>query len=92
MSENKEREPIKIEKIGTVVSDKMDKTRVVLVESRVPHPLYKKVIRKRKRFYAHDENNISKVGDIVRIVQTRPLSKLKRWRIVEILEKTEGAK
>ncbi len=82
----------RIEKIGVVVSDKMDKTRVVSVESRTPHPLYKKVIKKRRKFYAHDENNMTKLGDIVKIVQVRPLSKLKRWRIVEIIEKTERPK
>lgn len=82
----------RIEKIGVVVSDRMDKTRVVSVESRTPHPLYKKVIKKRRKFYAHDENNMTKLGDIVKIVQVRPLSKLKRWRIVEIIEKTERPK
>jgi len=82
----------RIEKIGMVVSDKMDKTRVISVESRTPHPIYRKIIKKRRKFYAHDENNMTKVGDIVRIVQVRPLSKLKRWRIVEIIEKTERIK
>jgi len=82
----------RIEKIGVVVSDKMDKTRVISVESRTPHPLYRKIIKKRKKFYAHDENNMTKVGDVVKIVQVRPLSKLKRWRIVEIIEKTERPK
>jgi len=82
----------RIEKIGVVVSDKMDKTRVVFVESRTPHPLYRKIIKKRRKFYAHDENNMTKLGDVVRIVQVRPLSKLKRWRIVEIIEKTERPK
>ncbi|HOV21412.1 MAG TPA: 30S ribosomal protein S17 [Candidatus Ratteibacteria bacterium] len=81
-----------IEKVGVVLSDKMDKTRVVSVEWKSAHPLYNKILRKRKKFYAHDEDNITKVGDTVRIVQTRPLSKLKRWRIVEIIEKTERQK
>jgi len=85
-------EKSRIEKIGMVVSDKMDKTRVISVESRTPHPLYRKIIKKRRKFYAHDENNMTKVGDVVRIVQARPLSKLKRWRIVEIIEKTERPK
>ena len=76
----------RIEKIGIVVSDKMDKTRVVSVEFKTSHPIYKKILRKEKKFYAHDENNITKSGDLVKIVQTRPLSKLKRWRIVEIVE------
>lgn len=83
---------IEVKKIGIVVSDKMDKTRVVSVDERTPHPLYKKIIKKRKKFYAHDEENMTKVGDIVKIVQARPFSKLKRWRIVEIIEKTERQK
>lgn len=74
-------------RVGVVVSDKMDKTRVVLVERIVQHPQYKKYIRKRKKFYAHDENNETRVGDVVKIMETRPLSKLKRWRIVEILRR-----
>ncbi|MFN4227779.1 MAG: 30S ribosomal protein S17 [Candidatus Ratteibacteria bacterium] len=77
----------RVEKTGIVVSDKMDKTRVVLVEFMTQHPLYKKVIRKRRKFMAHDEDNITKVGDIVRIIQTRPLSRHKRWKIVEIIGK-----
>lgn len=75
------------EKIGLVVSDKMDKTIVVRVERKVAHPLYKKIIKKRKKFYAHDEKNESKTGDLVRIVETRPLSRLKRWKVSEIIEK-----
>jgi small subunit ribosomal protein S17 len=78
-----------IDKVGVVVSDKMNKTRVVMVEFMTQHPKYKKTIRKRRKFMAHDENNITKVGDIVRIVQTRPLSRRKRWKIVEILGKKE---
>ncbi len=78
------------ELIGAVVSNKMDKTVVVLVERRVRHPLYKKEIKKRKKFYAHDENNECRIGDIVRIMETRPLSKLKRWRVVEILKRAPG--
>lgn len=74
-----------IEKVGVVVSDKMNKTRVIMVEFMTQHPIYKKTIRKRRKFMAHDEENISKQGDIVRILQTRPLSKHKRWKIVEIL-------
>jgi len=82
-----------IEKIGLVVGDKMTKTRVVLVEEVTTHPIYRKRIRVRRKFYVHDEHNTSKAGDTVRILQSRPLSKLKRWRIVEILKhatKTEG--
>ncbi len=75
------------EKIGLVVSDKMDKTVVVRVERKVAHPLYKKIIKKRKRFYAHDEKNESRTGDMVRIVEIIPRSKLKRWRVSEIIEK-----
>lgn len=74
--------------IGKVVSDKMDKTVVVAVERKFPHPLYKKMVKKTKKFYAHDENNQAKVGDIVRIRESRPLSKLKRWVVVEIINKT----
>ena len=73
--------------VGVVVSDKMDKTRVVVVERRVPHPLYKKVIKRRSKFYVHDENNESHVGDKVLIEESRPISKLKRWRLIKIVEK-----
>ncbi len=71
---------------GTVTSDKMAKTRVVLVERLVQHSMYQKTRKLRSKFYAHDENNASKAGDKVRIEQTRPLSRLKRWRIVEVLK------
>lgn len=77
------------EKIGVVTSDKMQKTITVLVETRTRHPRYQKLIKKRAKFYAHDERQEAGVGDTVRIVQTRPLSKLKRWRLVEILRKKE---
>jgi small subunit ribosomal protein S17 len=70
--------------IGRVVSDKMNKTVVVVVESRRQHPQYKRVVRYRKKFKAHDKDNACRVGDIVGIVETRPLSKEKRWRVVEI--------
>ncbi len=72
------------EKIGIVVSDKMNKTRVVLVTRRVRHPLYGKEIKKQSKFYVHDEKNESKIGDRVRIMETRPLSRTKRWRLVAI--------
>jgi small subunit ribosomal protein S17 len=72
---------------GTVVSDKMSKTRSVDVVRRTKHPFYEKVITKRSRFYFHDENNESKSGDTVEIMETRPLSKLKRWRLVRIVQK-----
>ena len=70
---------------GLVVSDKMDKTVVVAIERRVPHPVYGKMVTRTKRLKAHDEENSAKVGDTVRIVETRPLSKDKRWRLVEIV-------
>ncbi|MEW8976864.1 MAG: 30S ribosomal protein S17 [Symbiobacterium sp.] len=73
-------------RVGVVTSDKMDKTVVVAVETLVQHPLYKKRIRRTKKFKAHDEQNQCKVGDKVRIMETRPLSKEKRWRVVEIIE------
>ena len=72
---------------GLVVSDKMDKTVVVAIERRVPHPIYGKMITRTKRLKAHDEENSAKVGDTVRIVETRPLSKDKRWRLVEIMNR-----
>ncbi|GGJ01015.1 30S ribosomal protein S17 [Alicyclobacillus cellulosilyticus] len=76
-------------RVGKVVSDKMDKTIVVAVEERVMHPLYGKTVRRTKKFKAHDERNEARVGDIVRIMETRPLSKEKRWRLVEIVEKAD---
>lgn len=74
-------------RVGRVVSNKMDKTVVVLVETRKPHPLYHRIVRHSKRFKAHDENNACSVGDLVRIAETRPLSKDKRWAVSEILSK-----
>lgn len=76
-------------RIGVVVSDRMDKTRVVMVERLTQHRQYKKYIRRRKKYYAHDENNETRIGDVVKIMETRPLSRLKRWRIVEILRRAE---
>lgn len=81
-----EERAIRKEKVGVVVSDKMEKTVVVLVERTIRHPLYKKTIRRSKKFKAHDEANRCKEGDKVRIEETRPLSKDKTWRVVEILE------
>ena len=75
--------------VGKVVSDKMDKTVVVIVEDRVAHKTYKKIIGRTYRLKAHDENNECGVGDIVRVMETRPLSKDKRWRVVEIVEKAK---
>jgi len=77
----------KNEKIGQVVSTKMAKTIVVEVTRRVPHPLYKRIITKRKKFYAHDEQGSAKLGDTVRIVECRPLSKLKRWQLGDVIRR-----
>ena len=76
-------------RIGKVVSDKMDKTIVVAVEDRVAHPLYKKIIKRTFKLKAHDENNDCNIGDRVRVMETRPLSKDKHWRLVEIIEKAK---
>jgi len=73
------------EKVGQVVSTKMAKTIVVEVSRRVAHPYYRRIIKKRKKFYAHDETGLAKVGDVVRIVEHRPLSKLKRWALAEVV-------
>ena len=78
---------IKRELIGTVVSDKMDKTAVVQVERLVKHPLYKKYIRRRNKFAAHDKDNSCNIGDKVMITESRPISKLKRWRVTDIIDK-----
>jgi small subunit ribosomal protein S17 len=78
---------LKNEKVGEVVSTKMAKTIVVEVSRRVPHPLYKRIIGKRKKFYAHDEEGTAKTGDQVRIIECRPLSKLKRWKLVEVVRR-----
>ena len=76
-------------RVGMVVSDKMDKTIVVAIEDRVQHPLYKKILKRTYKLKAHDENNECGVGDKVRVMETRPLSKDKRWRLVEIVEKAK---
>jgi small subunit ribosomal protein S17 len=87
-----QRAVIKKEKVGRVVSDKMDKTIVVSVERMSRHPLYKRVIRLSTKFKAHDENNEARIGDTVRIIESRPLSATKRWRMVEIVARAaEGA-
>lgn len=77
------------ERIGVVVSNKMQKSIVVAVKRKVKHPIYGKFVNKTTKFYAHDENNVCEIGDLVRIMETRPLSKLKRWRLVEIIEKAK---
>ncbi|MFI3229935.1 MAG: 30S ribosomal protein S17 [bacterium] len=76
-------------RIGKVVSDKMEKTIVVAVENNVKHPLYKKIVKKTYKLKAHDENNECGIGDRVKVMETRPLSKDKRWRLVSILEKAK---
>jgi len=78
------------EKVGRVVSARMNKTIVVEVTRLVPDPQYKKVVRRRKKFYAHDERNQCRVGDVVRIVESRPLSRLKRWRLAEIVSRAKA--
>lgn len=79
------------EEIGVVTSDKMDKTVVVQVERAAAHPVYTKIVRSRRKFVAHDENNECNIGDRVRIVESRPLSARKRWRVVEVLQKAPAA-
>ena len=86
---NEERTTSRKTRVGKVVSDKMDKTVVVIVEDRVAHKTYKKIIGRTYRLKAHDENNECGVGDIVRVMEARPLSKDKRWRVVEIVEKAK---
>jgi small subunit ribosomal protein S17 len=78
---------LKNEKVGQVVSTKTAKTIVVEVSRRVPHPLYKRIVKKRKKFHAHDEEGNAKMGDIVRIVECRPLSRMKRWRLAEVVRR-----
>jgi small subunit ribosomal protein S17 len=86
MTEGQQR---KTTKVGRVVSDKMDKTVVVAVDYLKPHPLYRKVMRKTNKFHAHDEQNTCRTGDVVRIEETRPLSRTKRWNVVEIVQRGE---
>ena len=79
------------ERVGTVVSDKMDKTVVGAVENRFPHPIYQKTVSRTKRYKAHDEENTCKVGDRVRITETRPLSRTKRWAVAEVLNTSSAS-
>ena len=88
MEENKERN-LRKERIGVVVSNKMDKTIVVAEKRKVKHPIYGKFVNKTTKFFAHDEANSCNIGDTVKIMETRPLSKKKRWRLVEILERAK---
>src|SRR5579864_8883296 len=80
----------RVQKVGRVVSDKMDKTRVVVVESLKKHRIYKRTYKQTKRFHVHDEENRSQLGDTIRIEECRPMSKLKRWRLVEIVRRGSG--
>ena len=84
-----EQRGIRKERVGVVVSDKMDKTILVEIRTRVKHPLYGKIMNRTIRFKAHDENNECGIGDTVRVMETRPLSKDKNWRLVEIVEKAK---
>jgi len=88
VSASKERGQRKI-RVGRVVSDRMNKTIVVMVERFVEHPLYGKHIRRRSKLYAHDEKNSCHIGDTVKVIETRPLSKLKRWRVLAVLSRAE---
>jgi small subunit ribosomal protein S17 len=76
-------------RVGKVVSDKMDKTIVVAIEDRVKHPLYKKIVKRTYKLKAHDEQNEARAGDVVKVMETRPLSKEKRWRLVEVVTKAQ---
>ena len=87
MAEEQAKQGFKNEKVGQVVSTKMAKTIVVEVSRRVPHPLYKRIIGKRKKFYADDAEGTAKMGDVVRIVECRPLSKLKHWKLAEVIRR-----
>jgi small subunit ribosomal protein S17 len=84
-----EKRNLRKERIGLVVSNKMDKSIVVSIERKVKHPIYGKFVKKTKKFIAHDENNECNIGDTVRIMETRPLSKNKNWRLVEIIERAK---
>lgn len=76
-------------RIGTVVSDAMEKTVVVRIDRRIQHPLYKRIVSRSSKLYAHDESNECKAGDVVKVMSTRPLSKTKRWRVTEIVERAK---
>jgi len=89
VGENKTERNLRKTRVGTVVSDKMQKTIVVAVKDNVRHPLYKKIVKRTYKLKAHDENNECKIGDTVKVMETRPLSKEKRWRLVEIIERAK---
>lgn len=84
-----EKRALRKTRIGVIVSDKMDRSILVAIERKVAHPIYKKYFKKTTKLMAHDENNECKVGDVVKIMETRPLSKNKKWRLVEIVEKAK---
>ena len=84
-----EKQALRKSRVGVVVSDKMDKTITVIVERKLRHPIYGKFVKKTKKFLAHDEKNDCNIGDTVKIMETRPLSKRKRWRLVEVLERAK---
>ncbi|UCC44544.1 MAG: 30S ribosomal protein S17 [Candidatus Zixiibacteriota bacterium] len=88
MSEKNSRSARKV-RVGTVISAKMDKTAVIRVDRTMKHPLYKKTVRTSSKLYAHDENNEANTGDVVRVMETKPRSKTKRWRLVEVVEKAK---
>ncbi|NDB94808.1 MAG: 30S ribosomal protein S17 [Verrucomicrobia bacterium] len=90
MSATPESKSVLKERIGEVISARMEKTIVVRVERRMPHPKYKKIVRLQKKFYAHDEEKKAKEGDTVRIIECRPLSRLKRWKLVEVVKQAEA--
>jgi len=90
MSAYPESKSVLKERIGEVISARMEKTIVVRVERRMPHPKYKKIVRLQKKFYAHDEEKKAKEGDTVRIIECRPLSRLKRWKLVEVVKQAEA--
>ncbi len=90
-TETRSRRKMKTIKTGRVVSNRSDKTVVVAVDYLKPHPLYRKIIRKTGKFHAHDEENECQIGDTVRIEESRPMSRLKRWRVIDILERGEEA-
>jgi small subunit ribosomal protein S17 len=88
-SENSVKRGRRKTRIGKVVSNKMDKSIIVAIERKVKHPIYKKYFKKTTKFMAHDQNNVASIGDLVKIMETRPLSARKRWRLVEIVEKVK---
>lgn len=89
MTETTKRTSRRKVRVGYVISHKMDKSIVVRIDRTMKHPLYQKTVQASSKLYAHDENNVAKVGDLVRVMETRPLSKTKRWRLVEVVEEAK---